>query len=195
MLRIWKSSWVDFVLIDFVNLLYLKINPQNDLLLYLVKSNLQHQFLSRVHYKIFELLEAIKYKTVKLSAIKLWPILYSESLSWVNLPAMIPNLDCHWNLSNLVDLSSSLLAHILFYLIDFHNLLMVLGMTYIGNIWSLPIMLKPSWVTRKISRSNSGNRWKWFVTISRGRITRPHSKTYHWTVWYRWYGYCSQDDF
>ena len=43
---------------------------------------------------------------------------------------MIPSRDCHWNLLNLVDSSSSLLAHILFCLIDCHNLFMVLGMPH-----------------------------------------------------------------
>lgn len=112
MLRIWKSSLFDFVLVDFVNLLYRKIIPRNDLLLGRWDSNWQHQFLAWIHYNISWLLNSLNVENVEF-----------ESGSWVNLLSMIPNQDCHWNLSSQADSSSSLLAHIWFYPIDCHNLL------------------------------------------------------------------------
>ena len=118
MLRIWKSSLFDFVLVDFVNLLYLKIIPRNDLLLGRRDSNWQHQFLAWIHYKISWLLNSETSKMLNYPLLRL-----SESGSWVNLLSMIPNRDCHWNLSSQADSSSSLLAHIWFYPIDCHNLL------------------------------------------------------------------------
>ena len=125
----------------------------------------------------------------------------SESGSWVNLLSMIPNQDCHWNLSSQADSSSSLLAHIWFYPIDCHNLLWFFKWScdrkLIANEKSTKMrrffFLKPSWIARKISRNNPGNRWKWLITISRCCITW-RSKTYYWAIWCRRWWCCCQVD-
>ena len=81
MLRIWKSSLFDFVLVDFVNLLYLKIIPRNDLLLDRRDSNWQHQFLAWIHYNISWLLNSLTSKNyVELSVIEVkWIWILSKS--------------------------------------------------------------------------------------------------------------------
>ena len=122
----------------------------------------------------------------------------SESGSWVNLLSLKPNRDCHWNLSSQADSSSNLLAHIWFYPIDCHNLLWFFKWSCDWKLirndsFPLEIDEKPSWVTRKISRNDPGNRWKWFITVSRCCITW-RSKTYYWAIWCRRWWCCCQDD-